>query len=599
MPGQQIPPSGDEAAARLRTELAGRQMLMVLDNAASAAQVRPLFPGDGTVTVLVTSRDRLSGLAATHDARQICLDSLALDDAVDLLDGLLPSGRLTTDQTQELARICGGLPLALRIAAARLRDDPSLSTVDYAALAIDGDPEATLRATFDLSYARLEPESQRLYRLAGLLAPGDFDSTAVAHLANVTVTDAKALLTRLIAAHLIDVGDAGRYTMHDLLRAHALEKLAAQEISAARERYFAWLLAMTRAAVRLIAPEVPVLPGLAADPGWTDAAPALRWLETELHHLLAAVSTAHDAGPAEYAWRLPDALRVFFWHTGRQAEWLDTASKALAAAPDSMASAAAHLNLAWYHFVYGRDEDARDHYGMAARHATRARWAECRISSLNGLARAERDLGLLPAARAHLRASLTLERRLGREPAREGIIHGLLATVHLAAGQPDLALPHAQIAAAASLSDGARAQHLAILADVHLARLDFDAAASTLDTALERFAQLGHRAGQAKCLSGLATAGIERGRYDQAARQLDEAADLARQCGDRGTEATVTHLQARLRLRMGHPAEALALLDRAQSLATIPQLLQLVAAERRQAECCQAFAAPVRGGSTP
>jgi DNA-binding SARP family transcriptional activator len=281
VPGREIPSGTDEVMACLRSELAGRRMLMLLDNAASAAQIRPLLPGEPSITVLVTSRDRLSGLAATHDAQQINLDGLPPADAVDLLRLLLPERELTPQESTDLARLCGYLPLALRVAAARLRDDPDVSVADYARalasgtrlkeLAIEGDTDATIRAAFGLSYARLSKSHRRVFRLLGLLPAGDFDAAAVARLAATTPARASQRLDGLVAAHLVDVTDAGRYAMHDLLRAYATERVVAEEsadaIREAQDRLFGWLLTMARAASAMISPEVAMLPGIAANPG--------------------------------------------------------------------------------------------------------------------------------------------------------------------------------------------------------------------------------------------------------------------------------------------------------------------------------------------
>jgi DNA-binding SARP family transcriptional activator/tetratricopeptide (TPR) repeat protein len=554
VPGQQIPPGEDEVTARLRTELSGRRMLMLLDNAASAAQVRPLLPGEPSVVVLITSRDRLSGLAATHGAPQISLGSLELRDAIALLHKLLPDRRLTPEEAAELAKLCGCLPLALRIAAARLRDEPGLRALRTGTrlgeLAIDGDPDATIRATFDLSYARLEKSQRRIFRFLGLVPGGDFDATAVAQLAGTIPARARKQLAGLVAAHLVDAVDENRYAMHDLLHAYAAERVAAEESSEAirdaRKRLFEWLLGMARAAAGLLSPEVPLLPGTAADTGWTRTADALMWTESELPNLIGAVAIAPDAGLAEYAWLLPDAMRTFFWHSGRQTEWLGTATQAVEAATiadDPAALAAAHLNLAWYHFVHGRDEDAREHYGQAARYAQDTGWVEGRISALNGVARAERDLGLLPDALTHLRQALSLEYR---GPARESISQGLLASVYLSAGELDESLHHAQIAAAAPISQVGMAAHLVILAEVHRARGETDAAAGRFGAALQIFEELGHRAGKAKCRTGLGAIALDGGRYSEAFEHLDQAVTLARETEDTAAEAAALRLLDRL-----------------------------------------------------
>jgi DNA-binding SARP family transcriptional activator/tetratricopeptide (TPR) repeat protein len=600
VPGREIPSGADEAMACLRSELAGRRVLMLLDNAGSAAQIRPLLPGESSITVLVTSRDRLSGLAATHDAQQIDLDGLPQAEAASLLRLLLPERKLSPEESTDLARLCGCLPLALRVAAARLRDDPGLDAADYARalasgtrlkeLAIEGDTDATIRATFGLSYARLDKAQRRVFRLLGLLPAGDFDAAVAARLAATTPARASQRLAGLVAAHLVDVTDAGRYAMHDLLRAYAAESVAAEEsaeaIREARDRVFGWLLTMARAASAMIAPEVPMLPGIAASPAWTTAAEALAWMESELHQLAAAVATAEAAGLPAYAWRLPDAARTFFWHTGRQAHWLAAAQQAVTVAGragDPAANAAAHLNLAWHHFVHGRDHDAHEHYGIAARHAEEAGWVEGRISALNNLARTERDLGRPSAALANLRTALTLERELGRGQAVESVIRGLIASICVPAGFLTEALHHAQIAVAASISAIGKAAHLVILAEVHEARGEIDPAADRFTDALRFYEERGLRAGEAKCHTGLGSVAIEKRDYAGAATHLDRAMKLAREAGDAAAEAAALHLLGRLSLGTARASDALAQLDRAQELATAPALRITVLIERGRA----------------
>ncbi|GIH07910.1 SARP family transcriptional regulator [Rhizocola hellebori] len=586
VPGEQIPTREDEAAARLRTELAGARMLMLLDNAAHAGQVRPLLPGGTTVTVLVTSRDRLSGLAATHDAAQIELDSLEPGDSAGLLRRLLPDRHLSPQEAAELADRCSHMPLALRIAAARLRDEPELPVRRYAAdlkdgaglgeLAITGDPDTAIRATFDLSYARLDSAQRRVFRLLSLVPGGDFDAMAVARLAGSSLSRAQEQLAGLIAAHLVDTVANGRCAMHDLIRAYATEKAVADEtakqLRTARDRLFGWYLANARAASRITIPELPLLPG-SVKTVWKDAADARRWLETERRNLVATVKVAPEAGLPGYAWRLPDALRGFLWHAAHRSDWLSTASAALQAATatgDPLALTAAHLNLGWYHFVFGRDEQAREHYDLAARLAEPAGWIEAQVSALVNAARAERDLGQLASALSRTQLMLKLEREHALGSAREAIIHGLIASICLLAGMLTEALHHAQLGVAAPASPVVVAGNTVILAEVQLARGETGPAAQRFTEAAQIFEKLGHRAGRAKCGAGLGAVAIEHERYPQAAAHLDEALSLARQAGDDSTDAEVSLQLGRLMVRTGRPAAALDHLHRARQLRTVP-----------------------------
>lgn len=233
LPSDQIPVEEPEASARYRTLLADRRVLVVLDNARSVTQVRPLLPGSPGCLALVTSRDRLAGLVARDGAHRLTLDVLDADDAHDLLAHLLGVAgvRAEPEATAELARACGYLPLALRIAAANLTDHPDRSVGAYvedlieghrlAALHVDDDVETAVRTAFDLSYQALPEPAQRLFRLLGLVPGPDFTPAAAAALADVPEDEARRLLDRLASAHMVEEHARDRYTFHDLLRAYA------------------------------------------------------------------------------------------------------------------------------------------------------------------------------------------------------------------------------------------------------------------------------------------------------------------------------------------------------------------------------------------
>ncbi|MFB9332147.1 AfsR/SARP family transcriptional regulator, partial [Actinoplanes octamycinicus] len=192
-PADQVPTDVDAAARLYRSRLAGRRVLVVLDNANHPDQVRPLLPGDPGCVVLVTSRDQLTGLVARDGALGHRLGVLAADEARTLLEGLLgPARDAEARHLDRLAELCGGLPLALRIAAANLTGNPHRPITAYldrlaedrlAHLAVDGDPQTTVRAAFDLSYAALTPAARRLFRLLGLVPGPDIDAGAAAALA--------------------------------------------------------------------------------------------------------------------------------------------------------------------------------------------------------------------------------------------------------------------------------------------------------------------------------------------------------------------------------------------------------------------------------
>lgn len=261
LPADQVPADLAEAAARFRSLAADRRLLVVLDNAGSAQQVRPLLPGSPGCLVLVTSRDRLTGLIARDGARRLTLNVLDQAKAGDLLCRLVGADRIHAEPAAAtaLARECGYLPLALRIAAAYLADQPHHQIAAYVqalqtgnpitALSVDGDPDSAVRAAFDLSYTKLTPPAQRLFRLFGLVPCDDFDITAAAVLTALPEPDTTPLVAELTDAHLIEWSSSARFSLHDLLRRYAATLAHAHEStpdrSAAMRRLFTWTRSTT------------------------------------------------------------------------------------------------------------------------------------------------------------------------------------------------------------------------------------------------------------------------------------------------------------------------------------------------------------------
>ncbi|GIH05731.1 hypothetical protein Rhe02_37980 [Rhizocola hellebori] len=240
--GDRIPAGLDERAALWRTMVAGRRMLIVLDNAATETQVRPLLPGAAGCLVLATSRRRLTSLEATS---VMSLDTLPDPDAALLFVKVADRTELTTDmpEVMEVVRLCGRMPLAIRIAAARLRHRPAWTPTDLLArlriqnelLAALDDGQRSVYATLDLSYQHLAADAQRLYRLAGLLPGTDMDPYAASALIGSTQDQAQRLLDKLVDDHLLAEPNPGRYRFHDLLRAHAAD-IATREESPVQQR---------------------------------------------------------------------------------------------------------------------------------------------------------------------------------------------------------------------------------------------------------------------------------------------------------------------------------------------------------------------------
>jgi DNA-binding SARP family transcriptional activator len=337
VPPERIPQALDDQVALYRSLLAGQRVLVLLDNARDAAQVRPLLPGSPGCLAIVTSRNHLTGLIAGHGAYPLGLDLLTPDGARELLAGRVGAGRADRepDAVDEIIDGCARLPLALTIVAARAATSPGFPLAVFAADLreaghaldqFDGDDEATdIRAVFSWSYRALSPDTARMFRLLGLHPGPDMTAAAAASLAGIAPDRARVLLTELTRGHLLSEDRPGRYAFHDLLRAYATERARECDDEAARRAALRrlldhWLHAACAAAALLdpfFAPEPqdPPLPGAVAGAPAT-AEEALRWFTAEQATLLAAVPLAARSGLAGHAWRLTWALSTFLLRRG-------------------------------------------------------------------------------------------------------------------------------------------------------------------------------------------------------------------------------------------------------------------------------------------
>ncbi|GLZ39022.1 tetratricopeptide repeat protein [Actinokineospora sp. NBRC 105648] len=355
VPPANIPVALADRSALLRSLLAERRTLVILDNAATASQVRPLLPGTSACLVLVTSRHRFSGLVARDGAQRLVLDLLSEADAVELLRTVMSDYR-TKDETVdlvELARLCARLPLALRIAAERassrplmqldeligdLRDESAL----WDALAAEQDDEAdAVRSVFAWSYRALPPQAARLFCLLGLHPGPEFGIAAAAAMLGVEPAVARRQLDALVGAHMIEQPASGRFQFHDLLRAYAAQQAQQQEDSASRLmavvrvlHFYAHTLA---SAVLLLAPQDRLVPlhDFARDVrplSFTDRGVALNWFILEHANLIAGIriATAHEF--FELAWCVAAMLRGVQERRNTFGAWFETARLGLKAA---------------------------------------------------------------------------------------------------------------------------------------------------------------------------------------------------------------------------------------------------------------------------
>jgi DNA-binding SARP family transcriptional activator/tetratricopeptide (TPR) repeat protein len=323
-PPASIPADQAGRVALYRSALAGQQLLVVLDDARDARQVRPLLPGAPGCAVIITSRSQLTGLVAAEGARSLTLDVLSTAEARDLLRTRLGSGRVSRELAAADAIItrCARLPLALTVAAARVTTtglplEAIAGELRASAPALDafdsGDPATDVRSVLSWSYQALRADAARLFRLLGLHPGPDWPVAAAASLAAAGPGPARRLLAELAGAHLLAEHRPGRYTCHDLLRAYAAEQVQAADRPADRlaaiRRLADHYLGSAYRAVLLIEPHTDPLDLPPAAPGTELAeaatvADAMAWLAAEQAGILAMVRLAAATGLTRHAWQL-------------------------------------------------------------------------------------------------------------------------------------------------------------------------------------------------------------------------------------------------------------------------------------------------------
>jgi DNA-binding SARP family transcriptional activator/tetratricopeptide (TPR) repeat protein len=376
VPPDRIPQDPDARAALWRAELATRSVLVVLDNAADAAQVRPLLPGTSRSLTLITSRRRLVDLDATQ---VVSLDVLPEADAVALFTSVAGGDR-TECPVHEVVALCGHLPLAIRIAAARLRARPAW-TVSYLAERLQqahsplteleaGD--RSVAAAFALSYENLDAPQRRVFRLLGIHPGPDFDAHATAALAAVDLPEAERLLESLVDDHLLQEPAPGRYRFHDLVRQHAHAVALADEPEALRykalRRVVDYYLHTAHNGSRLLDQQhPPIAVEDAADcvpHPLPDSAAVMAWFDANHCGVVDAQTAAEEAGWDTLVWQLAWSLDNFHYRRGHLHDNIASWQAGLTAAErlgDLAVQARAHRRLGLVYAPLGRDEEALLH----------------------------------------------------------------------------------------------------------------------------------------------------------------------------------------------------------------------------------------------
>jgi DNA-binding SARP family transcriptional activator/Tfp pilus assembly protein PilF len=574
--GDQVPTDVDEAVTRYRAMLAGKRVLVVLDNARTADHVRPLLPGSPGCLALVTSRDGLADLTGS-EIRRLTLDLLSPDEAEDLLIRILGVDRVLAEAqaAAELARRCAYLPLALRIAAANLVLYPDEAIAGYvarmrddglSALAVDGDRQAAVRSAFDLSYARLSPPQQRLFRLLGLVPGPDLTPAAAGALADIETGEAARLLDRLADAHLVDGNGAGRYALHDLLRAYAVERVrdsdGEQPGTAASRRLYDWYLLSADAAAGLLYPEkLRLRAAVPSDRGFADDADAMAWLDAERPNLIAAARHTAEYGPREVSWLLADTMRGYLMVRGHTVDWLNVASVGLGAAQaegDRSGQAALRLSLAEAYVVLGRYEPSIDNATEGLALARDDGWYEGQAVALNILAYVYWCTGRLPEAASACHDALELDRRTG-SLAGQTIRHGNLASIYWDLGRLEQAAEEYRRALGLARQIGSgtgQALHLSNLGETYHALGRLDDAMAALAEAHAFALEAGDHAEEAHADCGIAMVHCTAGRTEQALESARTAMVLIEETGDRQDEADILLILGAINERMGEPGAA-------------------------------------------
>jgi tetratricopeptide (TPR) repeat protein/DNA-binding XRE family transcriptional regulator len=586
-PAERIPADPSEAAALYRTRLAGRRILVVLDNANSPQQVRPLVPGTEGCFVVVTSRSRLAGLVARDAASMLALDVLSTIDAMSLLTQAVgvPHPATGTQTWSRLIHACARLPLALRIAAAHLAAHPNHPVETYVhrlcdggalhALDAGGDADAAVRAAFTLSYETLPHAARALFRRLGLVAGPDVTADAAAALIAAPAERAERLLDQLAEVHLIEERRPGRYSFHDLLRCYAAERCSAEEPP--DERRLAWYRLLRRylagvdaAAAELYPhalrlPRTDEAPSAVADPGpvsaVTDRAAALAWLDAERANVVAAIRRAATDGPRPTAWYLSDGLRRYFSMGMYTAQWRAAAEAALAAATAEnapAAQAAALFSLAQLHWAQSDYPPAMSYHRRAMQAARRAGWLEGQSSIADNLGIMHRLAGRLPQAAAEHRRALALNHRIGRT-AGEAVN---LCNLAVASWEHGLLRPaRTQMTAALCRyrqlgSPSGEALALSNLGDIHHALGDLQLARGSLTAALGMHRELRDSSNEADALRCLAAVTADLGHLCDAVDLAETALATARRAGHRRYEIDTLNTLARLCCRLDRAADA-------------------------------------------
>ncbi|TDV48926.1 helix-turn-helix domain-containing protein [Actinophytocola oryzae] len=533
-------PAGVDARAKLyRSVLADRRVLVVLDNAAASHDLAPLVPASSGCGVVVTSRKRITGIELRGDSR-VTLGPMAEEESITLLRKVIGADRAAAEPEaiRALADRCGHLPLALRIAAERVATHPhhsvsllveELATENERLDGLSTDDSIAVKTVFSWSYRDLSADAARMFRLIGLHTGSHLRTGAAAALADQPMTQARRILDRLTAVHLLEGLGNDRYRMHDLLRVYAAEQANEEEPESERalalRRVVDWYLHNVYAANHALAPQRhdPVLEKseFAIDIADFDYDSALEWCEIEMSNIVMATRIASEAGEHVACWKLPAGSFNYL-----------------------------HLRKRWSLWVASHEvgveggRHAKDPYGES--------WV------LNNLAIAYRELRRVEEAKQAFEKALAIRMEIGDRVGQGWTLTGV-GFVGFDQSQFDVAAQHFAHALEIFREIGDRHGEgiaLANLGDAYRALRDFDKAVPVLDEALALFLDLEDRYGEGYTLVKLGNTYSELKRAPEALDYFQRALELNREVGDRWGEGDTLHKKGLLLSGIGEQEEA-------------------------------------------
>lgn len=534
LPPDSIPADPEAQVALYRSMVADKRMLILLDNARDSSQIIPLLPGSTNCTVLITSRNHLTGVVARYGARPLTVNMLSESESRELLAKRLGRERVEADAdaVAELIASCAGLPLALGIVAAHAATHADLPLASLAAELSEtsarldvldgGELTANLRAALSWSYQALDPEAAEVFRLLSL-APGPDIGLAAAKALTALPADRLAVLARQLAnAHLVQRNGSVRYRMHDLIRLYAAEQAGDGGLEALR-RLISFYVHATHSGERLLYPDrkpIDICPSAYKIPVFPDDDSALTWFDVELPCLLAAQTAAARQGWHEFVWQLAWTLHGYLWRRGHLQEQLTTWGAGLAAAQqlgDPALQGLAHRLLGQACARAGLCVRSLEHLHQALELARRA-------GDTHGEARAHHDLTWIwrhtddRVALDHAAQALRLFQTLGN-PVWEAEALNMMAWQHAQLG-------------------------------------DYRKARTSCEQALLLFHKYANRHGQAVTLDCLGSIAHHSGQHDEALAYFRESLELFKDLGATYYEADIMDHLGLAHAALGHHTDA-------------------------------------------